>query len=383
MKLAILTLPLNTNYGGILQAYALQTILCRMGHNALVVDRRQPNYDLPFLLKVGSFFKRGFLHWLLRRENIMHPFIPHLTIADRNVISQHTRKFIKEKIVLTDWIDSTCSFSKLDKYEFDGFVVGSDQVWRPSMTPGILNYFLDFTKERKVRRVAYAASLGVSNWGFSPQLTKECSILARNFDYISVREDSAIALLQKYLGVKSTLVLDPTFLLAKDEYLSLVKERIGGSKGVLTYVLDESNEKQSVIDKISAHLNLPSFRVNPKSKFSESGRKALLDCVYPPVENWIKGFHQADFIITDSFHGCIFSIIFNKQFLAIGNVRRGMARFSSLLKLLGLEDRLLWQDLSKFKPTQIDRKIDFDKVNSILRELRNKSIDFLNTSLKI
>ena len=118
----------------------------------------------------------------------------------------------------------------------------------------------------------------------------------------------------------------------------------------------------------------------PKRSFSEPGRKDINDCVFPPVEEWIKGFIDAEFVIANSFHGTVFSILFNKPFIAIANKSRGLTRFESLLKLFQLEDRLIFS----YKDLNLNglKEIDWEKVNDTLKEERDNSEKFLERYLK-
>jgi exopolysaccharide biosynthesis predicted pyruvyltransferase EpsI len=118
----------------------------------------------------------------------------------------------------------------------------------------------------------------------------------------------------------------------------------------------------------------------PETSFRESGKNSLQQCVFPPVTNWIRGFMDARFVVTDSFHGTVFSILFNKPFLAIGNPKRGMSRFVSLLKTFGLEDRLIEVNSPNIK-NLVQQPIDFDKVNLILEHERSAAFSFLNEAL--
>ena len=104
------------------------------------------------------------------------------------------------------------------RYEYDAYVVGSDQVWRPNYNPFMKAMFLGITEREDVKRIAYAASFGTSKWEFSPQMTSECAVLAKKFDMITVREKSGVDLCREYFGVEATWVLDPTMLLNREDY---------------------------------------------------------------------------------------------------------------------------------------------------------------------
>ncbi|MCI5123083.1 MAG: polysaccharide pyruvyl transferase family protein [Candidatus Electrothrix sp. AR5] len=384
MKLGILTLPLGTNYGGLLQAYALRTVLEKMGHEVLIIDIRRPVYELSLLMKVASFLKRSFSRWVLRRDHVMHPFIPHMTIEDRLLIAKNTNNFIKEHLDRTEpiyFFDNI--YKKIEHYNFDGYIVGSDQVWRPKQTSNISTYFLDFIESQThVRKISYAASFGAAEWEFSKEMTEQCTLLAKKFDSISVREDSASALCKKYLDANAVHVLDPTMLLEKKDYIRLLEtdtKRVN-RRTIFTYILDESMDKQSVIDEIATRKGLSPCDALPKHNYRDVGPDGLKECVIPPVTYWLQGIMDAEYVVTDSFHGCVFSIIFNKQFIAIGNISRGIARFTSLLKIFGLEERLIYS-CNQLTNALIDQDIDYNKVSKLLRQERQASKNYLSKSL--
>jgi len=379
MKIGILTQPLTTNYGGLLQAFALQMTLKRMGHEVWTIDRQEKRTSL--LVRILSIVKRLICR-ILFHEKIVVRALP--LKNEQNIIVQHTNRFINENISTTERIDSLRKLYFLNKYQFDVYVVGSDQVWRPNYSPCLTNYFLDFLDEKdEVKRIAYAASFGEDNWTFSHEQTAYCKLLTDRFNAISVREDSAIELCKENFEVTAEHVLDPTMLLAKEDYIELVeRDYILENKGnLMTYILDKSSEKGKVVQKVAKELNLVSFTVFPKNTFEEVGNKHVDDCIFPPVTEWIRGFMDAKYIVTDSFHGTVFSIIFNKPFILIGNVERGMSRFTSLLKLFGLEDRLILS-LNELTLEKINNPIDFSQVNRIWDQERLHSLDFLNKALQ-
>jgi exopolysaccharide biosynthesis predicted pyruvyltransferase EpsI len=118
-----------------------------------------------------------------------------------------------------------------------------------------------------------------------------------------------------------------------------------------------------------------------KRVLTEENQKHIDECVFPPVTAWLRGFIDADFIVTDSFHGSIFSILFNKPFLAIGNKKRGMERFNSLMKMFGLEERLIYSP-EELTDEIIDAPVDWKRVNSIRSDKKECAINFLSNNLK-
>ena len=233
-----------------------------------------------------------------------------------------------------------------------------------------------------MKRVAYAASFGVDKWEFTNEETKECAPLAQLFDAVSVREDSGIPLCKEHLGVEACHVLDPTMLLEREDYEALVREDgIAPRPGNLfCYVLDKSVRMEETISIIAAQTKLTPFHTMPKSGATqEAVENHIEDCIYPPVTAWLRSFMDAELVVTDSFHGCVFSIIFNKPFVVLGNESRGQARFSSLLMIFGLESRFC-SDNARLTDI-VNRPIDWERVNALRQSWQKKSFDFLRTSL--
>ena len=264
---------------------------------------------------------------------------------------------------------------------YDAYVVGSDQCWRPRYNAFLSSMFLDFVKGEKTKRIAYAASFGTDQWEFTQKMTSICAPLAQKFDFVSVREDSGLKLCKEHLGVNAVHVLDPTLLLTKEDYIHLIKaENEPQSKGTLfNYILDPDAAKSAFINKVAKEKGLKSFQVLPKcqaeTRTKEDIKNRIEDCVFPGVTTWLRAFMDAEMTIVDSFHGMVFSIIFNKPFWVIGNANRGMTRFISLLKMFHLEDRLL--DANHLQEVDINRPIDWSSVNAILQQKRNECINLL------
>ncbi|MGE6165399.1 polysaccharide pyruvyl transferase family protein [Aeromonas sp. Marseille-Q5825] len=369
MKIAILTQPLHNNYGGLLQAFALQHHLKNSGHDVLTVNFGW-QYKLPYL-GIKSVIGNVVRKYILRRP--IGSVLP-ITDEQKREIGQHTNRFTAEHIRTTQDIYSISELDYIKNYHFDAYIVGSDQVWRPAFSPGISAFFLSFLGENETaKRIAYAASFGIDNCGeFTAEQLAEYARLLQRFDAVGVREDSAVNLCQQYFGTTVEHVIDPTLLLEKEAYCQLVvQDNTPASKGnMMVYVLDKAPEKQQIINAVASERGLTSFTVMPEQ-----------NCVYPPVTQWLRGFMDAEYVVTDSFHGVVFSIIFNKPFIAIGNHGRGLARFTSVLKMFCLEKRLV------FSPTDlsvelINQPIDFAKVNQLKAEKQQFAATFLKQALK-
>ncbi|MHA7862318.1 polysaccharide pyruvyl transferase family protein [Tessaracoccus sp. Y36] len=224
-------------------------------------------------------------------------------------------------------------------------VVGSDQVWRGGYAD-VEQQLLAYTGERDIIRMSYAASFGGDKLiRYSRSLEKRSAELATTFRAISVREESGIDLCRTHWGVKAQHHVDPTLLFEADHYRSLIRQSPAPLKpvqgGLFAYVLDRSEATSQLTSRIASRLGIPSFEVLPPSA-KEKNAFANNPSVYrmAPLEQWLHSFAESDFVVTDSFHGTVFSILFNKPFIAIGNRARGLARFDSLLSFAGLADRL-------------------------------------------
>lgn len=330
MRIGILTLPLHTNYGGILQAYALQTVLERMGHEVVVLDT--PNVHRLSLWKKPIAYPVRLVKKYILGKNIK-VFSERYHNAVYPVISQYTQLFIDKYIHRRE----VANLAELKKDGLDAIVVGSDQIWRPLYYPNIENAYLGFARNWKIRRIAYATSFGTDEWEYTSRQTEKCGDLLRLFDAVSVREASGVDLCRGHFGVMAEHVLDPTMLLGPDDYIRLFETantpRSAGT--LLVYVLDETPEKADQIDRIAHEKGLVPFRVNSKV---ESMNALLNERIQPPVEQWLRGFYDADFVITDSFHACVFSILFKKPFKVLENKNRGNTRICSLLEKLDVKE---------------------------------------------
>ena len=371
MKIAVLTLPLKTNYGGLLQAYALQQVLLRLGHEAIVLDRRKR--ALTVLRKILAVFRNVFRR--VRGQQLL--FFP--TEQEEAIVSQHTARFINQYIRKTEVIRSSRALVRVFKNEgFDAIIVGSDQVWRPRFS-NVGNCFLDFLdNDNMIRKVAYAASFGVDHWEFSSRMTRRCRRLIKGFDAVSVREDSGIMLCKNYLQSDAQLVLDPTLLLDGEDYCLLAESNnnLSSTGGLVSYILDSSAANKAIIEKVATITNLTHFSNSPGLKLTNESRNNIESCIARPVSQWLQRILNAEFIITDSFHGCVFSIMFNKPFIAIGNRGRGLSRFESLLDMFNLCDRLIFS-LSDLSEKLLLSEMDWESVNKILNQKKRESLLYL------
>lgn len=361
MKIAVLNLPFDNNYGGNLQRYALVTVLQRMGHQVRHINL-QPWYSLPWFKKPFCYAKRIAKKMFLDKNTSI--FLEEqlaLRAKERNVLALN---FYEKYVPHTQAVYSIADLQAVCEAErFDAYVVGSDQVWRAGMTRciGLENYFLKFTGQKKVIRIAYAVSMGKDE-GYSRRLVKTLTALYKNFDAVSVREYSALRLLGMYgwNDPQPVWVTDPTLLLQPADYRKLVVAAGGvddmTSGKIFCYVLDMNSRVDKTIKEYEQSLRMSSVVTG------------LTDTDAISIEQWLYNLLNCSFVITDSYHGTVFSILFNKSFLFVGNEGRGNARVDSLLKMLDIKD--------------MDR-INWSEVNKKLEMLREYSILFLRKGLEI
>ena len=374
MRIAIITLPLHGNYGGILQNYALQTVLKRMGHTVETVafprELKQPLWRKPL-----AYGKRSIKKFVFRKN--VHIFYEQWYNATQPLLLRNVWKFVDNQIV----IRTVRRFTNIHEGDYDAFVVGSDQIWRPiySYKP-VTDAYLSFAKDWKnVRRIAYAVSFGTAEWEYTPGQTAQCAALVRLFDGVSVREDSAVKLCKEHLHCEAVHVLDPTLLLSAEDYVALFSDKLSEpSRGqLLTYILDETPEKNHIVQKLAGHYHYQPYRANSRY---ENGNAPLEERVQPPVEQWLKDFYDAKFVVTDSFHATVFSILFGKPFIVIANKARGLSRIESLLKMFGLKGHAI----ASIAELDLGRGYDYDKgrVQEVLQTRRQEAMDFLGSMLR-
>lgn len=382
MKIGIITLISESNYGNLLQSYALQTILERMGHKVVTLNRRnnKPTWKL-YILRIGSFVKSIVKRFILKQKNILivNPFVenysPHHRI-ENSKLTLFVDKYIKRTKPLRTEEDLK-SFS--EKNYMDAYVVGSDQIWREDYVYNIEESFLSFLSSTyDGKRIAYAASFGTENNPISLENRSRCKFLLRLFDAVSVRENTAVEICKNDFDVNANWVLDPTMLLNKNDYCNIfdLEKTSNNEKHLLVYILDENKDISETIVSFGKQYGLEILNVYRKKIDNSLQYNATL----PSVEYWLRGFYDAKIIITDSFHACVFSIIFNKPFICIGNKDRGMSRFYSLLSIFGLQNRLV--DISNVDRL-INIEINWNNVNAILEQKRKESMSFLLEALKL
>lgn len=360
MKIGILTQPLKSNYGGILQAYAMQEVLREMGHSPVTLQYKANL--LKHLLIWPVLFSKHVIKLIMGRKSDFPGLIPNTKFPGYEGMI----RFVNAHIATL----SSNRFSKglIRRNKIDLLLVGSDQTWRRRYNKRIRDMFLCFMGSAPIGRIAYAASFGTDVWEMSEKETRDCASAAKRFNAVSVREKSGVRMCGTYLGVDAVHVLDPTLLIAKEKYLSLIRgEPNFDGPFLFSYILDLTPDIEAAVRSIASLKGLKVVMLSAGASIKST------DC----PERWISHFAHADFVVTDSFHGTAFAIKFQKEFLVLNNKARGSSRVESLLSTLQLNDRVLTGDSTGSPPP-----INWKKVNDILLREQIKSRQFLSQNIK-
>jgi len=349
----------QSNYGQILQAYALQKYLMELGHDAYIVKYLQKNKW--GIKKCFNVFK------LESWKNRLWRFIKRYNEKKR---PRYFNEFKNKHLKFSNLAYYTFAELMHNPPDADMFIVGSDQVWGPwySLEP----YFLSFC-EKSIKKIAYSASFG--GVALSLDEIADYSKRLKDFFAVSVREQSAVKLCKQLGYGDAKWVPDPTLLLDKDDWLKLSHSssyyKTGDTK-ILVYII--GHDDHTNIYKTADYLGRDS---NPVYVSDDNDIKAN---AFPAIEEWLDLVFNADFVVTNSFHGTVFSLLFNKKFVTIareGNESVMNTRFKSLLNKVELSDRFI--DI--YNPNYIDRiinkTINWSHVNEILDVWRREGVDFL------
>lgn len=368
MRIGIVTIPPRSNYGGALQAYALQRVLKDMGHQADLIMPELELFRIKPYLAPFVYLKRAICKYILRDKSTKI-FLNKVCLDQFNTANQHVIQFVNDNIEQYHCKDYTYIPSKA----FEALVVGSDQVW----VRDLINVYLEFAQTWNIKRYTYAVSFGHATLKrYTPDQIEQCKSLVGLFDAISVREDSGVTICREQFDVEATHLLDPTILLSKEDYMELADKEPRQENILFSYVLDKNDDKTTIIETCCNKLKLKVLSIIPKGEHVlYQDVDNIQDYIKASPYKWLAGIRDAEFIVTDSFHGVVFSIIFNKPFVAIMNKERGATRFTSLLKTFGLEDRIVSN--SDELTDRHFTPIDYSAINKIKQEWQQRSFEFL------
>lgn len=345
-KIGILTFAKGDNYGAVLQAYALAEVLRRMGYCV-------------------EFFHLTWTTW----KQDLYAFITPLSRRIDSFRSKFIGSFTKECHTKEDLA--------MAAEGLDCVIVGSDQIWNPSITTHrALRYWGDFLPEG-VRRFSYAASFGYDSWRF-PELTDEVRKLLMRFNAVSVRENEGVRICHDVFGLNAVKVLDPTLLLGD---FSPLLHKPAFKDAVVGFKFVPSDTYYDVMRLVARELNTFPVLMEGLSKTTFKAGRNVSRCLFPSPQTWVTNIANARFVVTDSFHCMVFAILFKKEFAVIPVNSALQSRMTSLLNDLGIGDRLFssYQEL-------LDRKIwsttiDYVEVDKRLENLRKHSMSFLRFAL--
>lgn len=315
----ILTLPITNNFGCALQAFALGSILKRKGFKVIIINKMWDEGN-----KIKQIFSKtiGFKPGVLK-------------IINRQKYYFHT--FLKKYFDISQPIFGLRDLQALSITKKDLVVFGSDQIWNPKVAPGLAYYFGSFIKGSVIKKIAYAASFGCKSPHFSNQEKKEFKDLLKDFYKVTVRETEAVKICQKMFQIKPKVVLDPSLLCKKKRFLELVDTK-KQTNTFLKILLQKNNHADTLVDTV-----IQLLKTEKASKEKMTIQTMFHGNLSFPVEEFVKKIHNCQFVLTDSYHGMLFSIIFNKSFLVIPSMRIGgcSSRITTVLNMLRLEGRFL------------------------------------------
>lgn len=337
MKVAILTFHSVPNFGAFLQTFALKSTIESFGHEVQVIN-----------LQLG----------------IKKSFIGSISYAlNDNSFSKYRAKYLN----LTE---SITSFEGKREFGFDLYVVGSDQVWNKTITKeNYLNYFFNFLPDSS-NKISYAASFGQKEWPFNEEETNQVKTLLQNFSGISVREKNGQNLIRENLGLDSELVLDPTLLIKN--YDQLIDHKQMENNLMTCFKFSRNGDFYDFVRKFSKQEGIKIRELRGVNPFKGTKTEP-----FPNIGSWLYFIKSAPYVITDSFHGVCFSIIFNKKFIAIPADVKKFNRIENLLSQLGLSNRIFYSYDEILENDRWKEDIDYVQVNNKLDALRKNSLSFL------
>ncbi len=361
MKIGILTFHDANNYGAVLQAYALTEAVKKIESDVEIINYKQP--QIIKKRKIFSINTQNVISIIRSIGSSLLYFYPRLL---KKICFNNFR--IKYMNISKDYY-----FHSTDIERKDIYIVGSDQIWNSEITSNDATYFLNFCSEKQ-KKISYAASIGkdtISN--------EEREFLKENIgaiDCISVRENTAVEIIKQITDKPVCHVLDPTLLVDKEMWEKLIEREIINDKYLLIYKASVDEEVLHIAERISKKLNMKVLYINNSIRKNNYG---FINIRRVDPVRFVSLFKNASYIVTNSFHGTAFSIIFNKNFVTIPHKTWG-TRMVSLLNSLKLENRIVTN--SNQIDEEFDLNIDYSEANTILEEEKKKSFEFLRSAIK-
>lgn len=356
-KASILTFHCVPNYGAVLQAYALQEAMKKYFDEVEILDYRPEA--------------------LTREYNVINyysVFSIAATLFSSNSFKKRKQRFFEyEKKYFNLSSQHINDISVLKNYKTDALFLGSDQIWNPDITNGFDKaYFGKFDIADSAKVISYAASIGKNSF----TNTQSCILnhLLNGIDAISVRESQAKDILQNLCDKSIEVVADPT-ILAGREYFDCMVTKKERKPYVLLYSLNGYEETEKLAESVAEFKGLKLIELSGRRKpILKPHHKAIYDA---GPEEFVSYIANSDFVITDSFHGTAFSLLYHKNFLTVPHKTRG-ARIVNLLNVADISSRLT----NEFSEDIASSKINWEKVDENLNVERKKSYDFIEKAIK-
>lgn len=361
MKISVITLHRVTNFGSLLQTYATQKTLEKLGHEAEMVD-----FVPEGLTFYRSVWPKG--HSTVKR---LIKFLP-LLFCNTFQFSMSDR-FLKKYINLTDKRFGSYEALASDLPKADVYLSGSDQVWNTqnSNPPADLGaYYLAFAGDKK--RIAYAGSFGKDD--FSPEETAMVTGWLKQYSAISVREDTAVDTLHRF-GLEGVHVVDPTLLLTPDDWRKLCVKKKPEPGYVFIYNLNRNKILEQAAVAIAKKKGLRVVNFADTFEFVKGAKNLFGN---DPLD-FLNYLSNADYVVTDSFHGTAFSLNFSKQFLSIPAPKYN-CRLESILRMTGCENRMFTTASEALE--KIETPIDYTVAQEKLAAARAHSLAYLKGALE-
>lgn len=372
-KVGIITFQCADNFGAVLQCFALSRVVKELGCDVEVINYCPKSitsgYRTLFSLEeIKNGMSSG---WKFLIRNIL--FIK-LKNYKKSVLKKFKyNKYKKANIKLTKKVLSYESVKSLPKYDY--YIAGSDQIWNHEITKGYDSaYFLEFAPEES-KKIAYAASMGVRLLPDKKQQLKE---LIGNYDYISVREEILKQDIKELTDKSVFTVLDPTMLLNKEFWENNTLPNKRDNDYIFFYAFSYSKENFDFVNMLSDMYDCDIVHFY-YGRLARRLKRNGGTFYYDDPNEFLTLIKNAKISVIDSFHGTIFSILFNVPFYTFINSHRGV-RLTNLLEELKLEGRILDKCI---KPEDVTLDIDFDMAMSLLDKKKEESLNFLKHALDI
>lgn len=362
-RIGIITYHRSQNYGAQLQAYATRTALEQLGHRAEVIDCNH----------IGE--QKKLFHWNFRNLKAF------LGACRNNMLSlvcekKRWRKFAEfseHHIGLSAPCPTRAALEQLCA-DYDAVITGSDQVWHPQICEGNTAFFLDLPL-RSEQKIAYAPSFGVAKYS---EAEAQCYMpLIQNIGHLSVREEAGQALIRKHLHREAPLVLDPTMLLTKEDWSALATPARYQRYLLYFTILDEPPGTDAMVRRIAAERGLRIVRIG---SLKDLLKRDFINARASSPQEFLGLVRDAELVVTSSFHGTVFSILFEKDFLCVLNNNDRNSRLETLAAQLGTESRLV-RRVAHFTLAAAPEKTDYAAVRARLAARREESLQFLRNAL--